>query len=121
MCMKMISGEKAVLVIWVVSLFSATSYCTTTFEEEEPSEGVALLLCPPGFVHDGSHCVCGDWPNGMVHCDQYLQQAFMQVGYCMMYDNEIQRILAGRCPQSFFFFGITVTNSTMFSLEMPLN
>ena len=97
---KMMSGEKAVLVILVVSLFSATSYCTTTFEEEEPSEEVASLSCPPGFVLHENHCVCGNWPGGMVLCDQDSQQASMQIGYCMTYYDE--KIRAGVCAQGFF-------------------
>ena len=48
----------------------------------------ATLFCPPGFVPQGSSCVCAHWKNGMVVCDEDSLTASMQVGYCMTYDNK---------------------------------
>ena len=62
----------------------------------------ACLSCPPGFVPQGNSCVCADWPDGMVVCDEDSQRASMQIGYCMTYDNETSEVRAGRCFQSYF-------------------
>ena len=62
----------------------------------------ATLSCPPGFVPQGNSCVCADWPNGMVVCDEDSLTASMQIGYCMTYDNETGEVSAGGCLNSFF-------------------
>ena len=63
---------------------------------------LADVSCGPGFVQsqmNESQCVCGDWPNKMVTCNNCTQTASMKIGYCMTYhDGEVQ---AGRCLQSF--------------------
>ena len=60
------------------------------------------LSCPPGFVSQGNKCVCADWPDGIVTCDEDSLNASMQIGYCMTYDNETREVRAGGCQQSFF-------------------
>ncbi len=62
----------------------------------------AALSCSPGFVPQGDDCVCGDWPNGMIICDEDSKKASMQIGYCMTYSNETGEVRAGGCLQSFF-------------------
>ena len=62
----------------------------------------ASLSCPPGFVPQGNRCVCADWPNGMVNCDEVAQKASMQIGYCMTYSNTTSEISVGSCAQSYF-------------------
>ena len=63
----------------------------------------ASLSCPPGFVPQRNNCVCADWPNRMVMCDQDLQKASMKIGYCMTYDNKTGEVRAGRCINTLFF------------------
>ena len=59
--------------------------------------------CLPGFVPQGNQsCVCADWPNGMVICDEDSLTASMQIGYCMTYDNETGEVRAGRCLNTMF-------------------
>ena len=62
----------------------------------------AVTSCSPGFVPQGDGCVCGNWPNGMIICDEDSKNASMQIGYCMTYNNETGEVRAGACPQSFF-------------------
>ena len=62
----------------------------------------ATLSCPPGFVSQGNKCVCADWPDGMVTCDEDSLNASMQIGHCMTYDNETGEMRAGFCQQSYF-------------------
>ena len=63
----------------------------------------ASLSCPPGFVPQGSQsCVCADWPNRMIVCDEDLLTASMQIGYCMTYDNETGEVRAGGCLNTMF-------------------
>ena len=62
----------------------------------------AALSCSPGFVPQGDGCVCGNWPNGMIICDEDSKNASMQIGYCMTYNNETGEVRAGACLQSFF-------------------
>ena len=58
--------------------------------------------CPPGFVPQGNSCVCADWPNRMVVCNEYSLNAFMQIGYCMTYNNETGEVRAGGCLNNIF-------------------
>ena len=62
----------------------------------------AVTSCSPGFVPQGDGCVCGNWPNGMIICDEDSKNASMQIGYCMTYNNETGEVRAGACMQSFF-------------------
>ena len=58
--------------------------------------------CPPGFVPQGNSCVCADWPNKMVICDEDSSNASMRIEYCMTYDNETNELRAGRCINTIF-------------------
>ena len=80
----------------LVSLVLAV-LCPTASEELQPDNVTASLSCPPGFLSKGNNCVCAEWPSGMVTCDEDSQQASMQIGYCMTYDNETHEIRAGAC------------------------
>ena len=62
----------------------------------------ASLSCPPGFVPQKNSCVCADWPNAIVTCDEDSRNASMQIGYCMTYDNETKEVRVGHCIQSYF-------------------
>ena len=62
----------------------------------------AALSCSPGFVPQGDGCVCGNWTNGMIICDEDSKNASMQIGYCMTYSNETGEVRAGVCQQSYF-------------------
>ena len=62
----------------------------------------ASLSCPLGFVPQRNSCVCADWPNEMVVCDEDLQQASMKIGYCMTYDNQTREVRAGYCINNLF-------------------
>ena len=62
----------------------------------------ATLSCPPGFVSQGNSCVCADWPDGIITCDEDSLNASMMIGYCMTYDNETGELRAGYCQQAFF-------------------
>ena len=57
------------------------------------------LSCPPGFVSRGNSCVCANWPNGIIVCDENLQTASVQFGNCMTYVNETGELRAGACQQ----------------------
>ena len=74
------------------------------------------LSCPPGFVPQGNSCVCADWPNGIVVCDENLQTASMQLGYCMTYVNETGELRAGACPQ-----GLLRNDYNKFYYPLPSN
>ena len=76
----------------------------------------ATLSCPPGFVPQGNSCVCADWPNGMVVCDEDSLTASMQIGYCMTYVNETGEVRAGRCSNTFFR-----NDSNKFYYPLPSN
>ena len=65
----------------------------------------ATLSCPPGFVSQGNSCVCSDWPDGIITCDEHsISECFNAdwYGYCMTYDNETGELRAGYCQQAFF-------------------
>ena len=62
----------------------------------------ATLSCPPGFVSQGNSCVCADWPDGIITCDEDSLNASIQIGHCMTYDNGTQEVRAGFCRQAFF-------------------
>ena len=80
----------------------------------------ASLSCPPGFVPQGNNCVCADWPDGIIVCDENLQTASMLVGYCMtqIYINETGdlELRAGACRQ-----GLVRNNSNKFYYPLPSN
>ena len=56
----------------------------------------ATLSCPPGFVSQG------DWPDGIITCDEDSLNASIQIGFCMTYDNETEEVRAGYCQQALF-------------------
>ena len=62
----------------------------------------ATLSCPPGFVSQGNSCICADWPDGIITCDEDSLNASMVIGYCMTYDNETEEVRVGYCPQAFY-------------------
>ena len=62
----------------------------------------ATLSCPPGFVSQGNSCVCADWPDGIITCDEDSLNASILIGYCMTYDNETEEVRVGFCRQNFF-------------------
>ena len=98
------SGYAVLMLIALLVLNTSLSQPSYTSAEKAkycPHETVPPS-CSPGFIPHGNCCVCGDWPNGMVFCDQGSQQAFMHVGYCMTFDNETHKIIAGECVQSYF-------------------
>ena len=74
------------------------------------------LSCPPGFVSRGNSCVCANWPNEIIACDENLQTASMQFGYCMTYVNETGELRAGACPQ-----GLLRSNFNKFYYPLPSN
>ena len=74
------------------------------------------LSCPPGFVPQGNSCVCADWPNGIIVCDENLQTASVQFGYCMTYVNETGELRAGACPQ-----GLLRNDYNKFYYPLPSN
>ena len=74
------------------------------------------LSCPPGFVSRGNSCVCADWPNGIIVCDENLQTASVQFGYCMTYVNETGELRAGACPQ-----GLLRNDYNKFYYPLPSN
>ena len=82
---------------WLIRVFAAVAIVTWS-----PNNAAAALSCSPGFVPQGDDCVCGDWPNGIIICDEDSKKASMQIGYCMTYSNETGEVKAGTCPQSFF-------------------
>ena len=82
---------------WIIRVFAAVAIVTWS-----PNNATAALSCSPGFVPQGDDCVCGDWPNGMIICDEDSKNASMQIGYCMTYSNETGEVRAGACLQSFF-------------------
>ena len=67
------------------------------------SAAASPFSCPPGFVPQGNQsCVCADWPNRMVVCDEHLLNASMQIGNCMTYDNETGEVRAGGCLNTIY-------------------
>ena len=65
----------------------------------------ATLSCPPGFVSQGNSCVCADWPDGIITCDEDSLNASMLIEYCMTYDNGTEDVRVGYCPQAFYMNG----------------
>ena len=61
---------------------------------------VTSLSCPPGFVVNNGSCVCGDWPDGMIVCDEESQPASIMIRYSMTYDEGIVNV--GLSPRGFF-------------------
>ena len=61
----------------------------------------ATLSCPPGFVPQGNSCVCADWPDGIITCDEDSLNASIRIGYCMTYDNETDDTRVWFCKQSY--------------------
>ena len=61
----------------------------------------ATLSCPPGFVSQGNSCVCAEWPDGIITCDEDSLNASIRIGYCMTYDNETDDTRVGFCQQSY--------------------
>lgn len=101
----------AIVVAWVVAALSAA-------EGRSPVNltRTGSLSCPPGFVLQGNSCVCADWPNGIVACDENLQTASMQFGYCMTYVNKTGELRAGECPQ-----GLLRNDHNRFYYLLPSN
>ena len=62
----------------------------------------ATLSCPPGFTSQGSSCVCADWPDEIITCDEDSLNASILIGYCMTYVNETGELRAGYCEQTYF-------------------
>ena len=62
----------------------------------------ATLSCPPGFVSQGNSCVCANWPDGIITCDEDSLNASIQIGYCMTYDNGTEEVRVGYCQQAFY-------------------
>ena len=62
----------------------------------------ATLSCPPGFVSQGNSCVCADWPDGIITCDEDSLNASIQIGYCMTYDNGTEEVRVGFCQQALY-------------------
>ena len=88
-----------VIVILAFVLIAATPYCSGR-SKEIASEGIASLSCPPGFVMNNGSCVCGDWPDGMIVCDEESQPASIMIRYSMTYDEGIVNV--GMSPRGFF-------------------
>ena len=65
----------------------------------------ATLSCPPGFISQGNSCVCADWSDGIITCDEDSLNASMLIGYCMTYDNETEEVRVGFCPQAYYMNG----------------
>ena len=65
----------------------------------------ATLSCPPGFVSQGNSCVCADWPDGIITCDEDSLNASIVIGYCMTYDNGTEEVRVGYCQQAFYMNG----------------
>ena len=61
----------------------------------------ATLSCPPGFVSQGNSCVCADWPDGIITCDEDSLNASIRIGYCMTYGNKTDDVRVGFCQQSY--------------------
>ena len=58
--------------------------------------------------------MCADWPGGIISCDEDLQRASMQIGYCMTYINETGEVRVGGCSQNFYR-----TDSNRFYFPLP--
>ena len=69
--------------------------------------------CPPGFVPNNGSCVCGDWPDGMIVCDEESQQASIRIGYCMTYDQD-RGVTVGSCPQGYIRKKSTINSTTLY-------
>ena len=69
-----------------------------------PDDKATSPSCPPGFMlqGNGSNCICVNWPNRIVKCDEDSKNASMRIDYCMTYDNETGEIKAGACLRGFF-------------------
>ena len=93
----------------------AVLYLATASEDTQSDKVAASLSCPPGFTPDGnsSQCICADWPDGIVKCDEDSLQASMQLGFCMTYDNETHDVRVGACQVSFY-------RSDFFKFYFPL-
>jgi hypothetical protein len=111
------SGSEIMVAVILVALLAVATATSTPVEEGLPDTFVALsVICPPGFVSQGNSCVCADWPNEIISCDENLQRASMQIGYCMTYINETGEVRVGGCSQTFFR-----TDSDRFYFPLPSN
>ena len=98
-----IKMRKIVIVTTLVALLVVAATPFSGVSSEGPThrrdKNVSSLSCPPGFMSNGNHCVCGDWPDKIVICDEDSQLASIRLGYCMTYNPDSGNIIAGRCPQ----------------------
>ena len=90
--------------------------CVVATPEQKSDSEAITPSCPPGFVpqNNGSSCVCANWPNKIVKCDEDSKKASMRIDYCMTYDNETGEITAGLCST-----GIFRDNSYRFYYSLP--
>ena len=90
--------------MYIVVLVSLVLVCPAATKELQPDNCnvTASLSCAPGFVSQGNGCVCGNWPNEIVICDDNSQQASIQIGYCMTYNNITCDVRLGACQAAFY-------------------
>ena len=60
-----------VLVALMASLATAMPFTIENSKEiyEATNNATSSLACPPGFMLHANSCVCADWPNAMITCD----------------------------------------------------
>ena len=63
--------------------------------------------CPPWFEPANGTCVCGDSVDGVVKCNETLQESFILDCYCMTYSEMTGTVVVGAC----FYNCITVKNT----------
>ena len=91
-----------VLVALMASLAAAMPFTIENSKEiyeatTKSDNATSSLACPPGFMLQANSCVCADWPNAMITCNDESQVASIQLGYCMTYDNDTGEVIAGMC------------------------
>ena len=67
------------------------------------SSRVTVEDCPPWSTPDKSNtqCVCSDYLDFRIKCDQYKQTSYLHLGFCAVYDPSTNNTVVAACPYVF--------------------
>ena len=77
-----------------------------------------LLPCPPGFIVNENRCVCGKGFGGEVKCNESQFQSFLELAYCMSYDNETQQAIVTGC---LYYTAVEYARQRLPRIPLPQN
>ena len=90
----------------VCSLAAVTqAQISTTYRLEGNFTNDASTAWPTWFqptVNESHSCACTDRLQSFIHCDNKTKDVFLDIHYCMTYDEEKNRYEVGNCPFAYF-------------------